>query len=224
MNVRITIIFLVITIMFYLFKKHTFRELLTGAMILVIAFFGTGSSNSEKSPWHTMYVGIGAYPNNYLSELSDNVGPRLYQDVTGEKINFNNNEDYKKYNNIIKEHYFKILKEEPTLLIRNAVLNYLQSFAFGHFANRGLIINVISIFCGLLVFVYMIVKKKYNYVILISASGIGHCLYYPPIQQYMFGSYVIIIFGLIDSIKPLDLHLILNNSRLNKIKYILQID
>jgi hypothetical protein len=220
-NVRITIIFLVITTIFYFYKKHTFKELLIGLMIFIITFLGTIDSESGKNPWHTMYIGIGAYPNNYLSELSDFVGTRLYKDVTGESISFNNKENYEKYNNIMKEYYIKILKEDPILLMKNAVFNYLQAFAFGHFANRGLIINIVSILCGLLVLIYMILKKKYNYVILISASGIGHCLYYPPIQQYMFGSFVIIIFGLIDSINTQVLNRIATNLRLNKLKFLL---
>ena len=41
---------------------------------------------TEKNLWHTVYVGIAAYENPYVKELSDNEGYRLYEETTGERL------------------------------------------------------------------------------------------------------------------------------------------
>jgi hypothetical protein len=87
------------------------------------------SKNSTGSPWHTIYIGVGAYENNLgVPDLGDNRGYEYFYQKTGIKINtdalygnYNDEKIHKTYMNSLKNRYFEIITEDPIQLIKNAI-------------------------------------------------------------------------------------------------------
>ena len=208
LNVRMTMLFAAILASVLLFKNYKFKFSFFAIFIMVFSFCITRSSQTATSRWHTTYVGIGAYSNEYLSKLSDESGVELYELKTNKKIvpALQRSKEYiGEYNNICKKEYFRILRERPFLIFKNSVLNILQSYSIGHLANRGIFVNLLSAILGLFIILWLLFKRKYWLVISIGLLSATFTPYFPPIQQYMFGSYLLIVVAIIDSFKFKDL-------------------
>lgn len=196
--VFLTLLYFIISF-FYLNKIK--ERLIVVAMFIAfsvsIAFLGKISSGS---PWHTIYIGIGAYPNNVgVVGLSDEQGYNYFYQKTGIIIdtdvilgNYKNPILRKKYMNTLKDRYFEIAKQKPGLLIRNAILNLFQVFSIGHIINNK-ILTYLSIFSGFIFLVIMLYARQGIWALAILASAIGFVPYFPPIPQYNFAAYMLLI-------------------------------
>lgn len=51
-------------------------------------------------------------------------------------------------------------------------------------------------FTGFIFFILLITSKQYLILISIALYAGSFCLYYPPIQAYLFGAYVLLVAGL----------------------------
>lgn len=197
---RPTIIFLSAFCLAYVFKRApgTFALVSSAACIL---FFIWLHEPSKKNIWHTVYVGIAAYPNEHVGIMSDDEAYQLYLEKTGDTLNASFGGNYytepviAKYTEITHNEVTEIAREEPFMFIRNALLNSLQIFSIGYI-NLGIFsINLGSAIIGALFLIALLISGQFALVTGICLSAITFCLYYPPIQAYHFGAYVISIFG-----------------------------
>lgn len=171
-----------------------------GAVAGFLAFAMIAKNPSQ--PWHTAYVGIGAYPNSAGIELDDESGYKLFKDSTGIQINTappnGNYYDEKvrgQYYGVLKERLASYAKDHPLQLVRNAVLNVLQGFSVGYPVGH-LTLAYASAFIGLIVLVVLAVRRMYVTIALIFAGVAGFVAYYPPIPAYMFGGYLLLSLAL----------------------------
>ena len=194
---RPTVLFLIILFyILYSIKSNLKRGILGfGFFILLVNI----APNLSIAPWHTMYVGIGAYENKYNIKLDDEDGYKYYNQQTGKLVNSSNimNADIKdEYYEVLQERYFEILKESPIMIIKNALLNILQSYSIGYKVGNPKIIYLSSII-GVLAIILLLYTKQYILFLAIGFAGGSFTPYYPPISAYMFGSYILIIIGFI---------------------------
>jgi hypothetical protein len=192
---------------FLLVKKLSNKLKIVGIILpLLILFSYNKYFNSTKgmSPWHTIYIGIGAYPNNIMQGVSDNNGYSKYELLTSEKVdaslegNIQNDIEFRnRYFERIKLEYFSVLKENPTVILRNAFLNFFAAFSIGYHGKFPFMINLFISFMGLLIAMLYIKNRMYIEFLIISFSHITFTLYYPPIYAYFFGSILLnVYFGI----------------------------
>jgi len=177
------------------------------SVIAILIMLGVGfalKGETKNKPWHTMYIGVGAYPNEYNITLEDSFGYKKFKEETGKETlgGCKQNDTYFEYLDFIKEKYFDIVKKSYPLLIRNAFLNILESYGFGYKANY-LYFNYFSAFVGAILIILLLYFKHYFLFLAIGISSISFTPYYPPLGAYMFGSYILIAYAwivVIDSI------------------------
>lgn len=166
-------------------------------------------AKNPSQPWHTAYVGLGAYPNNAGIELDDESGYKMFKDRTGIQINTAPpNGNY--YDEKVRGQYYEVLKDSladyakrhPTQLVRNTTLNALQSFSFGYPVGH-LALAYASAFFGLIAFMVLALRRMYVTIALMLAGVAGFALYYPPIPAYMFGNYLLLSLALANIVDQL---------------------
>jgi len=199
---RPTVLLLIILFYILFAFKNSFKKAFFGCII----FIGLINISPSLSigPWHTMYVGIGAYSNPYNINLSDNDGYNYYKKQTGKQVSSANimvtniKNDYYK---ILKYRYIKIIKENPYMMLRNAIFNTLQAYSFGYshslhqkFGNK---LIYTSIIIGLIIIGLLLYTKQYVLFLAIGFASGSFTLYYPPILTYMFGNFILLVIGLI---------------------------
>ena len=197
---------LVIIVCLLLFPEHIRRLRRWGAfsIFLVLVWFFYPHTE-HKHPGHIMYVSLGAYPNEYVQGFSDTVAWNAYRKHTGKQFDYQSKPGMYDASVFFAEsewclrEYTQIAKEEPLMILRNAALNYFQSFGFGHFRS-SLSLSYLSTLCGLIIFSFFIYRKNMKAILLISAASLSYILYLPPLPVYMYGSYLLIIYFLIEEI------------------------
>lgn len=201
-TIRPTILFLIL--FFYavsIYLSKTKREIIVNiSASLIFAICGLFIINSQVShgPWHQIYIGIGAYDNNYgIQSFDDEEGYRLFFDVTGIEINpnpvdgnWNEVEIRDMYANVLRNSYLEILKEEPIMLLRNALLNNILVFS----VNSPKKITERTII-GLLVIIFLLLTKQYYIILAVFSSAISFSLYTPPVPIYNFAAYLLLVLG-----------------------------
>jgi len=194
---RPTVLFLILLFyILYMFRtsfKIGFLNLILFLTLINIA------PNLSIGPWHTMYVGIGAYDNKYNINLDDGDGYKYYESQTAKIVNSSNimNSDIKKnYYKVLKNRYIDILNENPTMLFKNAILNIFESYSIGYKVGSKNIIYFSAI-TGLFMIVLLLYTKQYILFFAIGFSGGSFSLYFPPIGAYMYGSYILIVLSVI---------------------------
>jgi len=186
------------------------KLLVLGAMGIFVFCSMLVLSASSSAPWHTAYVGIGAYPNDVgVDELADYEGYEFYEKVTGIEIstnavngNYGVLEERNKYLSVLKDRYFEVVMESPWVIVRNAVMNFFQVYSVGHIAGGGWI-NLVMTFVGGMVVVFLVVTKQYVWLVATGLSAIGFVFYFPPIPAYNFSSYLLLVSGFIFGIEKL---------------------
>lgn len=166
------------------------------AGLLCMVFFSLIYAPNKKNPWHTAYIGLGAYPNSLHIPLSDESGYELYTKVTGEKLNVSVGGNY--YDNVVIDQYASITKEatlnyakaHPFALLRNATLNFLQSFSVGYLVNKPFFLYLLMAFIGLLVLAWGLYHRYYIPLLIIATYALAFVPYFPPVPAYLFGAYL----------------------------------
>jgi hypothetical protein len=161
-----------------------------------------GTMKNPSQPWHTAYVGLGAYPNDAAIELSDESGYALFRERTGIQID-TTPPDGNYYDATVRGQYYEVLKERlaqyandhPLQMARNAALNGAQSFSVGYPVGHRTLAYV-SALCGIVVLLVLAWRRMYVTIALLLASVAGFVAYYPPIPAYMFGNYLILALAL----------------------------
>jgi hypothetical protein len=173
------------------------------AWALVAGFFlFAGLMKNPSQPWHTAYVGLGAYPNDVVIELSDESGYALFLERTGIRIDTTPpNGNY--YDTAVRGQYYEVLKNRlaqyainhPLQIARNAILNGAQSFSVGYPVGHRTLAYA-SALCGAVVLSLLAWRRMYVTIALLLAGVAGFVVYYPPVPAYMFGNYLILALAL----------------------------
>ena len=199
-----TILVVLAFLLLSVWRERSAISLVSVALVFAIKLFLY--NGSDAGPWHTMYVGLGGYANPHGLILSDHAGYNLFEEKTGIVISGTNlAEDLEirdRYYETIKDEYFSILKESPTLILVNAVKNTLGGYSFGYFVGNPLIQNIAIIFGGIFALV-LLLFRQYVWFLAIGLSLITFTSFYPPIPAYMYGSYLIIIVSFTQVLNPL---------------------
>ncbi|PHR69805.1 MAG: hypothetical protein COA66_07040 [Arcobacter sp.] len=195
--IRPTVLFLIILFyILYAFKDSYKKSAIGLGLFLVLINI---SPSLSIGPWHTMYVGIGAYENKYNITLSDTEGYKYYKEQTGKTVNSDNIMNTKiktDYYKVLKKKYFEILDESPMMIIKHLVLNVAQSYSIGYKVGNLKMIYF-SAFIGVIMMLLLLYTKQYILFLAIGFAGGGFTPYYPPIAAYMYGSYILIVIGFI---------------------------
>jgi hypothetical protein len=211
--IRPTTLFLCIYIFaIAIFLSKTRRERIIFLFWMVLFFIGSASiqSQSTRTPWHTMYIGLGAYSNVYgVNRLSDNEAYQLFYNKTGIAIdtnsvngNYNDPTTRNQYDRVLRERYFQIVTEHPLSIIKNISLNAIRVFSIGYIVDRPWLNRGMLIF-GVLVALFLVVTQQWVWIIGVVAASIGYVLYFPPIPAYHFGAYSLLVFGSLSGIQLL---------------------
>ncbi len=163
---------------------------------------------NPSQPWHTAYVGLGAYPNAGGVELSDDSAYARYKALSGTQIDTSlPSGNY--YDETVRSDYYATLKKElagyaaqhPWELIRNALINSAQSFSLGYLTKSRLL-GYLSAGVGVLVLCLMAWRGMYPRMAVLFAGVAGFVLYFPPIPAYMFGNYLLLAWVLVHVADP----------------------
>jgi len=168
-------------------------------LLVLVAFIGlTVAAKNPSEPWHTAYVGIGAYSNADHIKLDDESGYKVFLDETGIAINTAPPKgNY--YDPVIRQAYYGVMKDafmtyakaHPFEMLRNAGLNTLQGFSVGYFVG-SLAQSLINAALGLVMLGLMLYRRLYGLIAIMFFSIAGFVAYFPPIPAYMFGNFPLI--------------------------------
>ena len=203
---------IVLCLLIYAYAFRTFARDRWGLVVPALALFVAGvvlisSVNPRQPPWHTMVVGLGAYPNaSGVTSLSDDAGYRLFTEKTGVPIttspvngNWGQPALMKSYGSVLRARYLQVLIADPLRQIANALINLGQLFSIGYIVdNVGL--SILSSLFGWAVAIYLLVRGQLAWVLAIVASALSFFWYFPPIPAYNFASYLLLACGLISSL------------------------
>lgn len=198
LSARLTLVFLIPIFIYLFFVKFKGKQGIILTFLFIISFFIIHKP-INKSAWHTIYIGLAAYPNQHIDTLHDYAGFNKYKELTGTKINpylggnFYDPSTIDNYHQVLKREYFKIIKVSPFLPIKNAFLNTAQLYSVGYFNDAPLWIKYFLALLGLLHIIYLIIKRRWILFLLILLPSLGFVFYYPPIPIYMFGSYIFLV-------------------------------
>jgi len=182
-----------------------------GAVLLFLMVVVTGRVASPHGPWHTAYIGIGAYPNEYVPAFNDNVGYALYRDKTGAELNASlggnlyDDDVLTEYVALARQEYLSILERDWPRFVRNVVLNTLQGFSIGYMAGQPYWLHGLVALSGLVVIVLLLWSGQYVLFGLIGLTIGTFVPFSPPIPAYMYGAYALLVFGSLGVLEKLRL-------------------
>ena len=170
----------------------------------VAVFVLAMASGFKQSPYHTMYIGLGAYPNSaHIEKPVDEEGYRYYAKKTGIEIstrtiggNYADPDTRIGYFKALKERYWEIARADPLLVVRNAAINLLQCFGLGY-STSSLALTVASSVLGGIVVVLFACRRQSAVLAAILAYSATYAWYFPPIPAYQYGAYLLVVVGLI---------------------------
>lgn len=163
----------------------------------------------QRSLFHTVYIGVGAYSNPYGISLDDVNGFNYYKQTTGTAISthpIQGNWGVKKvqqdYNETLKQRYLQIFHQSPMLLIRNALLNTVQAFGVGYDVQRPWS-RPITVLMGVFIICLFVVTRQWIWMAAIFIYSASFTLFFPPIPAYLFGAYLLLILGISAAVEQL---------------------
>lgn len=179
------------------------RVVVAAGFLLFIVLAHTGRAPGHHNPWHTAYIGIGAYPNEYVEAFNDNVGYALYEEKTGVPLNASLGGNLydaavaNRYAEITRAEYFSILERDWPRVLRNVVLNTLQGFSPGYLTGQPYWVHLLFAAGGLVVVAALAWSRQFMLILLIGMSVGTFTIFCPPIPAYMYGAYALLVYGFI---------------------------
>lgn len=145
-------------------------------------------------PWHSVYVGIGAYSNDYGIYLSDSSSMEyLLRNLNISILEFQAL-SVQIRQEIWKAGVLEIFSLNPLIFVWNAFKNILQLYGFGY-STKYQLLQYFSMAMGFAFFVLSIRRKLFFHIKVIMLLNLGYVIYFPPLPMYMAGSYIIIMHG-----------------------------
>lgn len=157
---------------------------------------------TTRNFWFTAYVGLGGYANSCgVSQLSDHEGYALFERRTGVPLNASVGGNLyeasvaEQARELLKQEYLACINSDPWRVAMNAVLNTLQAFSVGYLHGASPIVKYTVALSGLL-FGFALLWSGQWWMFLAAGFAVGtFSLYYPPIPAYIYGSYILLVFG-----------------------------
>lgn len=195
--IRPPVLFVCLLVLVVAFRPGQ-RAVTLAAAGLFAALLFFGAARTYSSPWHTVYVGIGAYENPYgIDGPLDERGFDYYRDTTGVVIDMNPIDGTfqdaaarERYWGVLRERYLEIAHERPLLLVRNAAYNTAESFALGYDADRSWV-TLLSGLAGLVMIGLIVASRAWIWGLGILCYAAAFTPYFPPIPAYLFGAYLL---------------------------------
>jgi hypothetical protein len=187
-------------------RRERARVAVLAIAVFAIAVAAFNANTVRSSPWHTMYIGVGGYPNQYGIAFSDRAAMDYFEQKTGIEVDHSldgdwlNEEIRHRYSNELKDGYLQILKDRPLMLVRNALLNFFAAFAAGYL-TPSLTLTYISSLLGFIFAVFLLLRRKFLFAVAIAAASLTFSPYCPPVPHYLFGSYILIASALVASLE-----------------------
>ena len=163
---------------------------------------------NQKNPWHTMYVGVGGYENPHGIALSDESAYALYEQEKKVPLNASTGGNYfepsvqRQYRQITQEAYLSVFRESTLLLVKNAVAYFFGSFSLGYVNKGADWLNYLISASGLVFFLLLLRRRQYRLLLWMILGVAGFVFYYPPIQSYVYGNYLLLVWGLVVLLEP----------------------
>lgn len=189
---------------YWIWRERTLHAWI--AMLVMLVFVLLVKNPSQ--PWHTAYIGLGAYPNAGGIVLSDESGYNRYKELSGTQIN-TIPPDGNYYDEKVRSAYYEALHNEligyaaqhPWEMVRNAAINLVQSFSIGY-VTKSFVLSYLSAGIGAMVALVMVWRGMFLRMAVLLAGVAGFVLYFPPIPAYMFGNYLLLAWVLVHVADP----------------------
>ena len=179
------------------------RVIALGVFIVTVYIMQPGYL--AKHPGHVMYSSLGAYPGSPVRGFSDNISFADYSKATGKNYSYESTPSMYDSEVIMgeakwgMEKFTEFAKENPFIILRNATLNIFESFSFGYMTS-SVWLTYLSAFTGFIFFVVLFGRKKYSLIVLILASSCSYILYLAPVPIYLYGTFLISVYALLEII------------------------
>ncbi len=198
--IRPNTIFISIAILLLLiyFSRHWMNYV--SLVLFTVCFCFMPKTN--KMPWHTVYAGLGAYPNNYGLYLSDESSYASFRKKTGISLNAAFGENYynlkirEEYNQHLKNESFEYIKTHPVQSLKSVILNLSIGIFSPYRPGSAVWIYYIQALLGLIFLTGLIWLRQWFVLIGLSLSLGCIAIIYPPIAAYIIGSLVFTALGL----------------------------
>ncbi len=186
----------------WVWKGH-YRAVLA-SLLLGLLVIGWAYRPVQSAPWRPVYVGVAAYQNPYMNQLSDMAMYTLFHKKTGHPYRYGSSDPVQEaqLTGILKTEVQQFWQRDPALFVRHAVLNTLLAFSVGYRTGGGDGLNYGLAALGLLVLGWLLWRRQGFFVAGVLATVGTFTPYYPPIPAYAYGAYLLLIVGLMESVLP----------------------
>jgi putative flippase GtrA len=198
--VRPNVIFIAIAVLALAF--YFIRHWITYVSVVLFAVCFCFIPKTNKMMWHTVYTGLGAYPNNSGLYLSDDCSYAYYKEKTGISIdmsfgqNYYNKELRHDYNESLKNASIDYIKTHPADSLKNVFLNLSIGVLSPYKPGSAAWVYYIQAFLGLIFFGFLIWLRQWPALIGLGLSLGCIAIIYPPIAAYAVGGWVFTAWGL----------------------------
>jgi hypothetical protein len=178
------------------------RHWVTYLSVVLFALCFLSIPKANKMFWHTVYAGLGAYPNHSGLYLSDESSYASFKNKTGITLNTAFGQNYynlqlrDQYNQHLKTESIEYIKTHPAQSLRNVILNLSIGIFSPYKPNSPFWIYYVQAFLGLIFLAGLIWLRQWPVLIGLSLSLGCIALIYPPIAAYVVGSLVFTGWGL----------------------------
>jgi putative flippase GtrA len=169
-------------------------------ILFTLCFLSIPKAN--KMLWHTVYAGLGAYPNNDSLYLSDESSYASFKNKTGVTLdtalgaNYYNLQLRDVYNQHLKKESLEYIKSHPVRSLKNIILNLSIGVLSPYKPGSPAWIYYIQALLGLIFFGFLIWLRQWPVIIGLALSLGCIAIIYPPIAAYAVGGLVFTAWGL----------------------------
>ena len=169
-------------------------------ILFTLCFLSIPKAN--KMLWHTVYAGLGAYPNNDSLYLSDESSYASFKNKTGVTLdtalgaNYYNLQLRDEYNQHLKTESLEYIKSHPVRSLKNIILNLSIGVLSPYKPGSPAWIYYVQAFLGLIFFGFLIWLRQWPVIIGLALSLGCIAIIYPPIAAYAVGGLVFTAWGL----------------------------
>lgn len=178
------------------------RHWVTYLSVVLFALCFLSIPKVNKMFWHTVYAGLGAYPNNSGLYLSDESSYASYKNKTGVTLdtklgaNYYNLQVRDDYNQFLKKQSVEYIKMHPADSLKNVFLNLSIGVLSPYKPGAAAWIYYVQAFLGLIFFGFLIWLRQWPVIIGLALSLGCIAIIYPPIAAYAVGGLVFTAWGL----------------------------
>ena len=171
-----------------------------GVVLFALCFLSIPKAN--KMLWHTVYAGLGAYPNKSGLYLSDESSYASFKNKTGVTLdttlgaNYYNLSLREQYNQHLKKESIEYIRAHPVRSLKNIFLNLSIGVLSPYKPGSAPWIYYIQSLLGLIFLSALIWLRQWPTLIGLGLSLGCIALIYPPIAAYVVGSLVFTAWGL----------------------------